>query len=145
MDDPKSAKPWWYAGLKFECLGCGRCCRGEPGAIWFTEEEERMLAARIAPSLEAFRRRYVTGRYGRPSIVERANGECRLLDGATGRCTVYSLRPRQCRLFPFWPSLLASPRAWMEESRRCPGMNQGKEYSGEEIAALLATTPFRDL
>ena len=138
-------EPWWSEGLKFECLGCGRCCRGEPGAIWFTEKEEKRLASRIGLSLDAFRRSHVTGRYGRPSIVERPNGECCLLDGASGRCTVYAVRPLQCRLFPFWPSLLVSPEAWMEESRRCPGMNEGKLHSARLIGRLLGAAPFREL
>ena len=35
---------WWEEGLRFTCLGCGRCCRGEPGAIFFTPEEEEKIA-----------------------------------------------------------------------------------------------------
>ena len=140
-----SDEPWWSEGLFFGCLGCGRCCRGEPGAIWFTEREEVLLAARLGLDRDAFRRRFVTGRYNRPSIVERRGGECALLDEAGSRCTVYAVRPLQCRLFPFWPSVLRSRLAWEEESRRCPGMNGGKFYPPWLIGRLLAAVPFGDL
>lgn len=145
MEDLERKEPWWGNGLRFGCLGCGRCCRGEPGAIWFTEREERVLAQRLSLSPDEFRRRFVTSRYGRLSISERPNGECSLLDGDKGCCTVYAVRPLQCRLFPFWPSLLESPEAWEEESHRCPGMNQGKLHPSWLIERLLKASPFPEL
>ncbi len=43
---------WWEEGLRFTCLGCGRCCRGEPGAIYFTPEEEAAMAAFLGTGTE---------------------------------------------------------------------------------------------
>jgi Fe-S-cluster containining protein len=128
-------------------MGCGRCCRGEPGAVFFSPEEE----ARILEAAEfdgrklekwEFRRLCVTLKWGRPSFVERPNGDCVFYDAEMARCKIYPLRPVQCVLFPFWLSVMESKTDWDREARRCPGMNDGRLYSAEEIGALLAQDPF---
>jgi Fe-S-cluster containining protein len=136
---------WWKKGLFFECFGCGRCCRGEPGAIWFTPEEGEAIADYLGLSREAFFASSVISLEGRPSIRERRNGECIFLDPEKQRCQIYPVRPAQCALFPFWPSVLASPERWAIHARKCPGMNRGRLYQEEEILALLRKSPFRDL
>jgi hypothetical protein len=50
------------------------------------------------------------------------------------------VRPLQCRTWPFWTENLASEKVWNHSSKRCPGMNQGKEYSLEQIADLRDAT-----
>ncbi len=136
---------WWKNGLFFECVGCGRCCRGEPGAIWFTPEEGCAIAASLGISFEDFLASRVTSVGGRPSIREHRNGDCIFLDPERQRCRIYAVRPVQCRLFPFWPSVLVSPERWAAHARSCPGMNRGRRYEETEITALLRKSPFKDL
>ena len=136
---------WWEKGLRFTCLGCGRCCRGEPGAIYFTAEEEERMAAFLSSPLPEFRRRYVTSRWRAPSLKERQNGDCIFYDASSDRCVLYPVRPLQCRLFPFWPSVLESREEWERTASECPGMNGGEWHSPEEIAALLSRNPFPGL
>ncbi|MGI6784685.1 MAG: YkgJ family cysteine cluster protein [Aminivibrio sp.] len=136
---------WWEEGLRFSCIGCGRCCRGEPGAIFYTPEEEAALAAQLGLSLQEFRDRYTTSRWEAPSLKEKRGGDCIFHDEKTNLCLVYEVRPMQCRLFPFWPSLLESPETWERAALSCPGMNDGDWHSPEEIADLLADCPFPDL
>ena len=62
---------WWEEGLRFTCLGCGRCCRGEPGAIYFTPEEEAAMAAFLGVDVGEFRNRFVTGKWRAPSLKEK--------------------------------------------------------------------------
>lgn len=52
-------------------------------------------------------------------------------------CTVYQARPLQCRSFPFWDSVLASPKAWEATGKECPGVNSGELHDREEIAGFL--------
>jgi Fe-S-cluster containining protein len=142
--------PWWSGGIRFTCIGCGRCCRGEPGAIFFTSEEEgRILEAMRAGGRKIekceFRKLCVTLKWGRPSFLERANGECVFYDAEKARCEIYPFRPAQCALFPFWPSVMASKLDWDREARRCPGMNGGSFHGAEEIESLLRQSPFEDL
>ncbi len=136
---------WWKNGLFFECIGCGRCCRGEPGAIWFTPEEEKAIAAYLGKSPEDFLASCVTSVGGRRSIREHRNGDCIFLDTEKQRCRIYPVRPSQCALFPFWPSLLACPERWAAYARSCPGMDRGRRYEEAEILALLERSPFEDL
>ena len=65
---------------------------------------------------------------GETTLKEKRNFDCILLDRANG-CTVYHLRPRQCRTWPFWQSVIKSAANWQEAAKDCPGMNQGKLYS----------------
>jgi Fe-S-cluster containining protein len=67
------------------------------------------------------------------SLKEKANYDC--IFWSSG-CSLYEARPLQCRAYPFWPSLLASRKAW--EAMSCPGMGRGTLHSREEIEALLA-------
>ena len=132
---------WWSEGVLFSCKSCGRCCRGEPGAIFFTIEEGERVRIFLGISEADFKRDYVTLRWGSPSFVERLNGDCVFYDSKCAKCTIYNIRPLQCVLFPFWVSVMKSKKEWDKQARRCPGMNAGRFYAAEEIRALLARDP----
>ena len=83
--------------------------------------------------------------WGRPSFQERPNGDCIFYDATRAKCSIYSIRPIQCELFPFWASVMESKEEWDKEARRCPGMNDGRLHSADEILNLLAQDPFGDL
>ncbi|MDO9509006.1 MAG: YkgJ family cysteine cluster protein [Thermovirgaceae bacterium] len=138
-------EPWWSNGLLFSCLGCGRCCRGEPGAIWVNEVNIEAASALIELDPADFRKIFVTGRWERPSLREKPNGDCVMYERESARCKIYVVRPAQCSLFPFWPSILKSPGKWERASAVCPGIGDGRLYTAEEIAALLEQSPFPDL
>ncbi len=139
-------KYWWSCGVSFSCLGCGRCCRGEPGSIWVTRDEIFSIIAFLDISSEkSFQRKYMTRKWKRPSIAEKRNGECIFYNSDNHRCSIYPVKPAQCSLYPFWPSIFKSEKEWDRHSRICPGMNQGKFYSAESIAAILISSPFPDL
>ena len=140
-----SYEPWWSEGVRFGCIGCGRCCRGEPGAIFFTPEEEMRLTEHLNLDQETFRERYVTRKWGHPSFIERRNGDCVFYNAQEAKCTIYSLRPLQCSLFPFWPSVMESRQDWESHAKHCPGMNEGLIHPKESIRALLMLNPFEDL
>ena len=84
-----------------------------------------------------FRRRFVTLRWGRPSFIERPNGDCIFYRAEEARCSIYGVRPSQCRLFPFWTEVMRSEESWASYAKSCPGMNDGRLYSASEIEALL--------
>src|SRR6056297_743878 len=129
--------PWWSKGLYFACLGCGRCCRGEPGAIWVTKKE--IINISNSPDVEeqAFQKKFLTQRWGELSLKEKQNGECIFYNTNIGGCGIYSVRPLQCRLYPFWGSILESPSCWEREAGHCPGINNGRLFEYKEIESLL--------
>lgn len=137
--------PWFSGGVRFSCIGCGRCCRGEPGAIWFTRVEAQKIALFLGESENDFRIGYTRKIWGHDSIIERKNGDCFFYDMDTAKCKIYGVRPAQCSLFPFWKSVMKSKEAWDEAALSCPGMNSGALHTIEEILEKLGECPFDEL
>ena len=139
MSDEKAAdaEPVWYAdGLAFACTQCGDCCTGAPGFVWITDEELDALAAFLGQPLAEVRDRHTRTARGRRTIRERANGDCVFYDRAKG-CTVYRVRPAQCRTWPFWDSNVETPEDWEKTAEACPGCNKGDVIPVEEISRRL--------
>ncbi|HVA47910.1 MAG TPA: YkgJ family cysteine cluster protein [Pirellulales bacterium] len=126
-------QPWFKDGLRFECTQCGNCCTGAPGYVWVNQQEIAGLAAHVGLSVDDFERKYVRRVGIRKSLVEFPNGDCVFFDGESRRCTVYGLRPRQCRTWPFWQSNVRTEEDWEETCRACPGSGTGTLYPVEEI------------
>jgi Fe-S-cluster containining protein len=133
-----SDQPWYHEGLRFACLGCGRCCTGDPGYVWVTGEEIVELAEALAMSPTDFEEAFVRPVGKRKSLVEMPNGDCIFFDGQTRRCKLYSVRPNQCRTWPFWESNVRSPRTWEGTCRMCPGTGHGRLVRVERIRELAA-------
>jgi uncharacterized protein len=126
-------KPWYHAGLKFQCTQCGDCCTGAPGYVWVNKQEIEALAALLQLDAAEFERRYVRKVGIRKSLVEFPNGDCVFFHGESRTCQVYDARPRQCRTWPFWNSNLANPESWQRTAQHCPGCNRGNLVSLEKI------------
>lgn len=129
---------WYRGGLAFECTGCGRCCSGpQSGYVWVEDLEIERMASQIGVSdIDAFERRFIRNVGNRRSLVEYSDGDCIFLDPDTRHCLVYEARPMQCRTWPFWPSHLKSPSDWGQAAAACPGCNQGRLYSLQEIRRI---------
>ena len=128
--------PWYRDGLRFECTRCGHCCTGEPGFVWVSDAEIAAIAAHRQEPVQ-----HVLGLYTRPgprglSLKEKANGDCIFYEPGAG-CTIYPVRPRQCRTWPFWESNVRTPEAWEQTCTVCPGAGQGELIPAEEITRRL--------
>jgi hypothetical protein len=126
-------KPWYHEGLQFECTRCGKCCSGEPGFVWVTDQEIAEIAQAVGETPERFEALYVRNFAFRKSLREYANGDCALLETETRLCKVHAVRPRQCRTWPFWDSNLLTPAAWQRTCDRCPGAGHGRLWELSEI------------
>ena len=127
---PRETSPWYQEGIRFACRRCGRCCAGEPGVVWVNAREVHAMSLHLGISTDDFRVRFLRRVSFRISLRERPNGDCVLLDNG---CSVYPVRPRQCRSFPFWKEALHSPESFKQAIRSCPGVGSGKLYSPAEI------------
>lgn len=128
-----ATEPWYQNGLRFTCTQCGKCCSGPEGYVWVSEEEIRAIAAALGTDEGTVRVEH-TRRVGRRvSLKEFPNGDCTFLHPETRKCTLYGVRPAQCRTWPFWNSNIASPEAWEETKLVCPGTGHGQLYSLEEV------------
>ena len=132
----KSVSSWYKKGLQFECKACGRCCSGGSGYVWVTQDEIDNIAAQMGLDPQMCEQVFVwTVRGKQRSLKEYPNGDCVLLSDQTRRCRVYSERPIQCRTWPFWSQNLYSPSTWKATAATCPGCNNGRLYTLEEIEA----------
>ncbi len=127
----------WYAeGLRFGCIRCNACCGGAPGYVWVEPDEIERIAAFLGVAADEFARRYCRRVWWRVSLLECENGDCVFL---TPRgCSIYPVRPGQCRTFPFWPDVVKSRRRWEAVGERCPGVGKGRLYCAEEVERIAA-------
>ncbi len=129
-------EPWYRDGLAFACTRCGHCCTGGSGSVRVSDEEIAALARRLELDEETFRARYTRRlRGGEISLREKQSRDCVFFARGHG-CVVYADRPRQCRTWPFWSSVVHSRERWEEEARDCPGMNRGPVRDAAAVAAL---------
>ena len=128
--------PWYQDGLRFSCTRCGHCCTGEPGFVWVTDDELATIAAHRGETLDEVRTLYTRWTDRGRTLREKLNGDCVFYDRHQG-CTVYPVRPPQCRTWPFWDSNVATPEAWQRTCEVCPGSGQGELISAEEITLRL--------
>ena len=145
---------WCKDGLRFGCVGCGNCCTGGPGYVWITEEETKRIAEHLQLTPAQVLRQYgrkVSGHIGLKEKRPNSRGEydCVFLEEIPVEndtqkirriCTIYPVRPLQCRTWPFWNSNLASPHAWAGAGKRCPGVGKGRVWTREEMLARQNAT-----
>ena len=90
-----------------KCLACdGNCCIGESGYIWINKQEIKRLSDYLNISIEELGEKYIfkTGyKYSiREKIISKNNYACIFFDLTKKQCSIYEVRPTQCRTFPFW-------------------------------------------
>ncbi|MBL4702642.1 MAG: YkgJ family cysteine cluster protein [Phycisphaeraceae bacterium] len=152
MTQPAQTTSTWYDdGMQFTCTQCGNCCTGPAGYVWFNDQEADEMAQAVDMKKAEFLEAYSHVEFGNRTLKEICNekGEydCVFLkkdkEGKRG-CSIYAVRPQQCRTWPFWPENLKSPEHWRRGAVRCPGMTagglqgqgQGKFYPIEEIRVI---------
>ena len=90
-----------------KCEECGgHCCTGESGYIWAKYSEIEKMAEFINLSVKDFATIYLRKVKHRYSLTEKEiapkNFACIFFDESKKRCSIYPVRPLQCRTFPFW-------------------------------------------
>jgi Fe-S-cluster containining protein len=150
---PSPDAPWYKDGLNFTCQQCGNCCTGGPGYVWLSDEEIRRLAEHLKLSVQETVRKYCRKVNGKISLKEirtsSGNYDCIFLTeqkaeaGEGDRvvhpkrgCSIYPVRPLQCRTWPFWHGNLSSKAAWDRAAKGCYGINQGRKFTLEQIVEL---------
>lgn len=140
-----SRDPWYADGLKFTCTQCGNCCTGAPGYVFVSAEEIARIAESLGQSALTPQQLRRVGR--RWSLTEHRNGDCTFLKEINGKriCSIYSVRPLQCRTWPFWDSLLDTPETWAKAAKGCPGMNKGQAHTFVQIEVRRTAQRTEDL
>lgn len=136
-DPAPNPRRWFEGGLRFACTRCGNCCTGH-GTVRVDEDEERNIAAHLGMATHDFRARYLHRiPDGSRTLIEKENTDCVFFERGAG-CTVYPVRPRQCRTWPFWRGNVATRKHWSSAAEGCPGMNQGPLHEADAIEKTAA-------
>ena len=107
------------------CKDCdGNCCIGESGYIWVSPKEIEEIAGFLKMDVEKFKEMYLIKVGYKYSIKEKPykNGFACIFF-ANG-CSIYPVRPKQCRTFPFWDYFKTRVN---ELKKECPGIIENGE------------------
>lgn len=127
---------FYQNGLRFECTACGNCCTNSSGYVELNEVEAVKIADYLSLTEDEFVNQFLEAKEdNRWHLNSLTNGDCVFL--TDNRCTIYPVRPLQCRTFPFWSENVKSAYRWKLTTQECPGINQGRLYSREEIEKIL--------
>ena len=111
----------------------------EAEAIERFQDALELIADYLKISIGELRKKYVKRVGLRSTLIEQAiSKDCVFLQNIDGhrRCSIYPVRPRQCRTWPFWANNLETSSAWNQAAQRCLGVNRGKLYSFDEILRI---------
>ncbi len=106
-----------------KCSECsGKCCRGESGAIFLNSSEIANISNFLKIESSIFIRDYLKKIGFKYSIKElKIGGEhyCLFFDLDKRNCSIYEVRPTQCKSFPFWDYFKSNKD---EVARECIGI-----------------------
>ena len=126
--------------LYFQCQdGCSNCCKVSGGLVVVIDQEIKPLAKHLGISDDAFLKQYTRNEGKYLSLIDRDREDCIFLK--ENKCTVYTVRPIQCRTFPFWPQNLKSQKRWLLVQDECPGIGTGKAFSKGKIEEIFKGAP----
>jgi Fe-S-cluster containining protein len=164
LDVLPTSEPWYADGLTFTCTQCGNCCTGGPGYVWISEQEVERLGEFLKLTPRQVLAKYCRKVDGRWSLNEHRTPEglydCVFLTTAPDSsiakktlaageavplkrrgCSIYPVRPLQCRTWPFWKENLRDEESWDKAGRKCPGLNRGsRDFTLQQIETLRDAT-----
>ncbi len=122
--------------IRFECINdCSNCCQLSGGFVYLTEDEAVAIARYMETSEDLFMEWFVRWIDEKLALVDGPEEHCIFLEN--GRCSIYPVRPKQCRTYPFWPENMETKDRWALTKQMCPGIGKGRLFSAEEITAIL--------
>jgi Fe-S-cluster containining protein len=104
--------------------------------VWVNDDDLSAIAAFRGETLIEVQTLYTRWARRVRTLREKLNGDCVFYDREKG-CTIYPVRPPQCRTWPFWESNVVTPEAWEKTCAVCPGSGKGELIPVEEITRRL--------
>ena len=134
-DSPEGGK-----GLRFSCTMCGNCCTGPTGYVLVNDDECSDMARKLGMTMEAFLAEHTHMMPLGRSLNERKTKhgyDCVFLDRqklpGKAVCGLYEARPRQCKTWPWWSSVIATRDDYDQAQKKCPGLGKGTLVPVSEI------------
>tara|TARA_B100000029_G_scaffold482132_1_gene531825 strand:+ start:155 stop:595 length:441 start_codon:yes stop_codon:yes gene_type:complete len=125
-------------GIKFKCQGSSKCCisRGNHGYVYLTDNDVKKISQQLKVSVKIFKKNYCeyTDNYLHLKEINK-NGNCQFLNDK--KCSIYNVRPMQCRTWPFWNENM-NAKSWNENVVNfCPGIGKGNIVNFEKIKKII--------
>ena len=133
MDDATPDPPWFADGLRFTCTQCGKCCTGEPGFVWVTDDEVAAIAKFRGEPLREFVPLYTREVRGRRTLREKANGDCVFYDEGPGLHRLPGPPAGSAGRGRSGRATSRRPRRGSGPTEVCPGSGEGELIPVEEI------------
>ncbi len=132
---------WYAAGLRFECTQCGNCCRnhGEYHYVHLTQIELDQIPKFLGISRRDFLKRYCTKEPHSFVTLRMDTPACPFLNEKQ-QCSIYPVRPMQCRTWPFWEHNLTEAQWNGPVKDCCPGIGKGTLYPADEVDRIARET-----
>ncbi len=117
--------PWWMSGVKFSCQsGCGKCCDQPGGIVYLSIKDAERISKHSGLSVDDWLERDARKTYdGRFVLKSREDDGICIHLNENQQCSIYEVRPQQCKAFPWWGENLASDRSWSQVKELCPGID----------------------
>ena len=117
--------PWWTSGVKFSCQsGCGKCCDQPGGIVYLSIKDAERISNHSGLSVDDWLERDARKTYdGRFVLKSREDDGICIHLNENQQCSIYEVRPQQCKAFPWWGENLASDRSWSQVKELCPGID----------------------
>jgi Fe-S-cluster containining protein len=117
--------PWWMSGVKFSCQsGCGKCCDQPGGIVYLSTKDAERISNHSGLSVDDWLERDARKTYdGRFILKSREDDGICIHLNENQQCSIYEVRPQQCKAFPWWGENLASDRSWSQVKELCPGID----------------------
>jgi len=127
---------FYKKGIRFTCQGSGRCCTSgtEEGYVYLTVEDRSQIASHLGLSMHQFTKRYL-GKTKNEFHFKQLSPHCPFLNQQ--QCSIYTVRPLQCRTWPFWPENMKKSTWEKEVKKVCAGIGKGTLYTMTEIEKII--------
>jgi Fe-S-cluster containining protein len=93
------------------------------GEVYLSKEDGPRIAAHLSMEIADFEAKYIESKGRSARLRKPPDRQC--LFHQQGKCAIHTVKPVQCRVFPYWPEIIETAEAWDETAKRCPGMNKG--------------------
>ena len=126
--------------IQFKCQeGCSNCCTVSGGFVFISENDVKIIAKFLKISAEDFLKNFTRKKGNSLALIDRDEKDCIFLKNH--KCSIYPVRPIQCRTFPFWPQNLKSEKRWSIIQSECPGIGMGPLFTKDDIEDIFKGKP----
>ncbi|KAK3233713.1 hypothetical protein CYMTET_47903 [Cymbomonas tetramitiformis] len=111
-------------GRRFACTQCGKCCTGS-GEVHVNNSEIAQMARFLRISEKTFVKKFCKAfspkeGWQRLKSLRNPTNDCVFLENKM--CILHSVRPLQCKTYPWWPSLQKEDDWILESKTMCEGI-----------------------